>query len=280
MNVCEAHRSRHLVIRLDRGDELPSALTRALAEVEARAGFITGVGAFEAVELAHYDQARRTYERARRVDAPCEVLALTGNIAVLDGSPSVRLSAMLSRETDVGLSTLAGQVVWARVFELELHVTVLDDVALTRVADERTGLPIVDAKRIGSPLRLAAEPAQAVPASAPASPPAASPTHATPAVAAAPSGNGAPLQKSALPPRAQVEEPESEEQELEPDAGDIVLHFHFGECTVVSSNGDKIRLRQERPGSPVLDVALTKLRIELLEPSADGKRRFKLHRKN
>jgi predicted DNA-binding protein with PD1-like motif len=109
MNVSEANRARHLVIRLDRGEELPTALVRALDKAEARAGFITGVGALEAAELAQYDQTRRTYERARRIDAPCEVLSLSGNVAVLDGGVSVRLWAVLSRETDVGLGTLAGQ---------------------------------------------------------------------------------------------------------------------------------------------------------------------------
>jgi hypothetical protein len=58
-----------------------------------------------------------------------------------------------------------------------------------------------------------------------------------------------------------------------------VLHFAFGECTVVSSDGDRIRLRQGREGR-VLDVALTMLRIEPVDVSADGTRRFKLHRKN
>ncbi len=70
MNVREAHRTRHLVIRLDRGDELPGALIRALDEADARAGFITGVGSLEAVELAHYDQSTPANEKPRRLEAP------------------------------------------------------------------------------------------------------------------------------------------------------------------------------------------------------------------
>ncbi|MFT3764950.1 MAG: thrombospondin type 3 repeat-containing protein [Minicystis sp.] len=52
MNVRESRRTRHLVIRLDRGDELPAALVRALDEAEARSAFISGVGALEAAEVA------------------------------------------------------------------------------------------------------------------------------------------------------------------------------------------------------------------------------------
>ncbi len=129
MNVHEAHRTRHLMIRLDRGDELPAALIRALDEAEARSGFITGVGSVEAAELAHYDQAHTAYERARRIDAPCEVVSLSGNVALLDGAATVRLSTVLARETEVGLSTQGGQLVWARVFSLEIHVVVFDDLS-------------------------------------------------------------------------------------------------------------------------------------------------------
>ncbi len=67
--------------------------------------------------------------------------------------------------------------------------------------------------------------------------------------------------------------------ELYPDVGDVVIHFHFGECTVVTSDGDRIRVRQDKEGR-VLDVALLKLRIELTGENAEGKRVFRLHRKN
>jgi predicted DNA-binding protein with PD1-like motif len=260
MNVCEANRARHLVIRLDRGDELPAALVRALAHAEARAGFITGTGALEAAELAHYDQARRTYERARRIDAPCEVLSLSGNVAMLDGAASVRLSAVLSRETDVGLATLAGQLVWGRAFSLELHVTVFDDLALVRVADERTGLPVLDGRRAG---------ASAITEPRPATEPSPSEPQAVQAFHHANEG-------PALPARPQKLQQEHEEY---PEVGDTVIHFHFGECTVVSSDGDRIRLRQDKDGR-VLDVALTKLRIERVSAAPDGAKHFRLHRKN
>src|SRR5690348_14789115 len=120
MNVREAHRTRHLVIRLDRGEELPDVLVRALGEAEARSCWITGVGAVEAAEIALYDQHERAYTKTRRLDRPAEVIALSGNAALLDGTATVRLSATLARETDAGLDVVGGQLVWARVFALEL----------------------------------------------------------------------------------------------------------------------------------------------------------------
>lgn len=52
MNVAESRRVRHLVIRAERGEELPAALVRALDEAEARAGWVRGFGSLEAVEIA------------------------------------------------------------------------------------------------------------------------------------------------------------------------------------------------------------------------------------
>jgi predicted DNA-binding protein with PD1-like motif len=280
MNAREAHRTRHLVIRLDRGEELPAALVRALDEAEARSGFITGVGALEAAELAHYDQAGRA-DKTRRLEAPTEVVSLSGNVALLDGGASVRLSAVLSRETDAGLATYGGQLVWARVFEVELHVVVLDDVALTRIADDRTGLPVLAARAAASAIVApAARPTPAPEAVTTGETPKPSPpVAAVPTAAVVP----APAPPSPSPPEANAmpQRPQRPKEDLEsyPDVGDAVMHFAFGECTVLSSDGDRIRLRQDKDGR-VREVALAMLRIEPPALGEDGTRHFKLHRKN
>jgi predicted DNA-binding protein with PD1-like motif len=278
MNVHEAHRVRHLVIRLDQGDELPAALVRALDEAEARSGFITGMGALEVADLAPYDSTRAGSAKARRV-GPCEVVSLSGNVALLDGAASVRLSVALARETELGLATFGGQLVWGRVSSLELHVVAFDDLALTRVADERTGQPVLAARTaptlaMGEAPKAPARPGPTVdlgPVAIPLPPPATPPAAPTPAPSpAAPANEG-----SSMPQRPQKPQ---DDLEVYPEVGDVVMHFAFGECTVIGSDGDRIRLRQDRDGR-VREVALTMLRIE--PPSvADGTRHFKLHRKN
>lgn len=304
MNVREAHRTRHLVIRLDRGDELPAALARALDEADAQSGFITGVGALEAAELAHYDQQTRAFDKPRRLDAPCEVLSLTGNVAHLDGAASVRLTAVLSRETDTGLQSFGGQLVWGRAFELELHVVVFDNLTLTRIADDRTGLPVLAGRSAidaGHPRAPAAAPAQ--PAAPAAAPPAPAPPAAHTPPPAPPPAPARPVTPPAAPPRtftpdpptppaappaapamesnAMPQRPQKPREDVEnyPDAGNSVMHFAFGECTVLSSDGDRIRLRQDKDGR-VREVALAMLRIEATSTGAEGARHFKLHRKN
>lgn len=273
MNITEARRIRHLIVRIDRGEELPSALLRALDQVEARAGFIQGTGSLEAAEIAVFDQGARSYEKARRIDRPCDVVSLSGNIAVHDGAGLVRLFATLARETEVGLSVVGGELVWARAYALELYVVAFDDVALTRGYDERTGLALWTGLSGESSSRPAAVSDSARPAQAPV---------ITPAPAGSASGGfesstGGSAGGSAMPAR-----PTRVREEVEhyPEAGDLVSHFHFGECEVIGSDGDRIRLRQVRDGR-VREVALTMLKIETpTTDAASGKRHFHLTRKH
>lgn len=288
MNVLEARRARHLIIRLDRGEELPAALVRALDEAEARAGWIEGVGSLEKAEIALFDQASRTYAKTRVLEGPCDVVALSGSVALQQGETSLRLSATLARESGVGLQLAAGELVWARVYGLELRVTAFDDLPLVRAFDDRTGLMQLAAQSTAIPAIVSEPPRVAPPVQA------AEPTRtALPAQAAEPPRAMSPAQV-AEPPRAaatSVAEPAAvplpqrpvrprQEEESYPEVGDSVTHFHFGECTVISSDGERIRLRQERDGR-VREVSLTMLRIEphTVDP-ATGRKHFRLARKN
>ncbi|WP_437731119.1 PPC domain-containing DNA-binding protein [Sorangium sp. So ce1335] len=302
MNVLEARRARHLIIRLDRGEELPAALVRALDEAEARAGWIEGVGSLEQAEIALFDQASRAHAKTRVLDGPCDVAALSGSIAVQQGETSLRLSATLARESGVGLQLAAGELVWARVYGLELRVTVFDDLPLVRTFDERTGLMQLAAQSTTLPA-IASEPARTAPPTPAAEPPRAAPPAAAPPAPEPP--RMAPPTPAAEPPRAPppVAEPpravpatstmepaavplpqrpvrRRQEEETYPEVGDSVTHFHFGECIVISSDGERIRLRQERDGR-VREVSLTMLRVEppTVDP-ATGKKQFRLTRKN
>jgi hypothetical protein len=139
-----------------------------------------------------------------------------------------------------------------------VHVVVFDDVTVQR----REALPLT-----------------ADPAFAPTPTPAA--TEATrPYVPAGGSPGWAgdrPVGAPPVPIRAQRRVAEVEHY---PEPGDLVMHFHFGECTVIDSDGERIRLRQDKDGR-VREVALSMLRIEpFTMHEASGKRLFKLSRKN
>lgn len=321
MHVTSVQRTRHLVIRVDRGEEIPSALIRALDEAEARAAWITGIGAVEAAEIALHDAEGRDEGVTRKIDAPCGVVSLTGNAALADGALSLRLSTTLGRETELGPMTLSGQLLWARAASLELHVVVFDDVTLVRSADDRTGQPMLTARGAGAP-RLAEPPRgeqqrgeqhrseqqrveqhrgeqhrgeqhrgeqhrgeqhrneQYRGEQHRGEPHRAAQHRAAEPAAAQAQPQQYPPQTAAADPPAMPQKPVRREEEVDayPEVGDAVTHFHFGECTVISSDGDRIRLRQDRDGR-VREVALAMLKIE--SPTmVDGKRHFKLTRKN
>ncbi len=76
------------------------------------------------------------------------------------------------------------------------------------------------------------------------------------------------------------EKPKEDASEVYPEVGDIATHFHFGECKIISSDGDKIRLQQLKD-LRVREVALAALRTELVRTDEDtGQRHFRLLRKN
>ncbi len=287
MKVMEAHRARHVVLRLDRGEELPAALTRALEEAGVKSAWIEGVGTLEAAEMAVYDARLRTYSKARSFEPGGDVVSLKGNVSQLEGNACVRLFATLARETDAGLQVVAGELLWSRVFSLEIHLTAFEDAGLARVADERSGLlalvraasaPSAEAKHPQGPPTQDAPPAAHAPL-----PPAKGTARADatlPSIVemarAAVGGGEAP--QHLAPPRR--EKPVDDPSETFPEVGDMATHFHFGECKIISSDGDKIRLQQLKD-LRVREVALGALRTELVsEDPTTHQRHYKLLRKN
>lgn len=295
MNVAESKRVRHLVLHVERGEELPVALIRALHDVEARSAIIRGVGIVEAIEVASIDQHGRS--NIHRLESPSVVVALDGNVAVEDGATNVHLYVTLARQTELGHQTVSGHVRWARASALDLHVTVFDDLVLERLTDDHGFSAALHAstRASGTPAKMVLEeaPREVVVAApvVPAKPqtrepeveykqPAAPPPVAAPAPApvAAPAPALAP--GPVLAPPARLQKPGDDTTEVYPDVGDLVTHFHFGECEVMGSDGERIKLRQIKDGR-MREVALEMLKIE--GPSVDpvsNKRTFKLSRKN
>ena len=64
-----------------------------------------------------------------------------------------------------------------------------------------------------------------------------------------------------------------------PEEGDSVTHFAFGRCTVLFSDGERLRLQQERDGR-VREVALSMLKMQDPTATENGRRHWDLLRKN
>jgi predicted DNA-binding protein with PD1-like motif len=270
---------------------LPDAVATALRHERVTCGWLRASGVLRDVELRAFDAGVGTLGSVRRVAGPVQVLALEGSIGLVDGEPSFSLRALLARETDRGLETLAGEITHARIVALEALVTSLDDVALERALDESAGVWLLDASSGANARRPAAPPqpapaATAPPASAPAAAPAWSAaleaseqTAAEPvrprAAASAPSlstpAGGAPMPARPRRPDLDLDTPA-------PEPGDSVEHFAFGRGDVLKSDGDRLHIRVHKDGR-IREIALEMLRVSSLPDDGDGKRHFKLERR-
>ncbi len=78
----------HYVLRLDEGEEAVSTIRSFLTEVSILAGYFVAWGAFSHLKLEYYRVVEQDF-RQRTFDAQLEVASLLGNIACLNGQPTI-----------------------------------------------------------------------------------------------------------------------------------------------------------------------------------------------
>jgi hypothetical protein len=215
-------------------------LLEALAEV-SRAGeaWIDGTGHLEGIEL----------KVAGEVSDPVRALKGRFTLLHLAGPSGGPYSATLARASDGGIEVRGGVLIRARSagVTLAVHATVAAAPLVRTASSEVRGRP---------------ETAE-TPPRGPAGPPA-------PVWARVAAANAAAAERDA-----------EEEEELEPafpEAGDLVDHFAFGLCEVLTSDGDRLRIRDTQGPMRIREVSLSMLRV-LAPTESEGKRLFRLVRK-
>jgi predicted DNA-binding protein with PD1-like motif len=276
---------RHLVLRASAGEPIPEGIVRALREHGVQSGWLRASGVLADVELRAYDPELGGLGSTRRIAGPLHVLSMEGAIGQSDGEPSFSMRAVLARESDVGLVTVAGEIAQARATALEILVIALDDVTLERALDA-AGVWLLSSGEgapaaAGTPERAPHAPVRAAP-----SPPAwsaaleasedAQPPAPPRARAASPPSASSGASTAAIPPKPPRPGPDLDVPFPEP--GDVVDHFAFGVCDVLRSDGDRLHLKVRKDGR-MREIALEMLRVSALAESGDGKRRFKLERR-
>jgi predicted DNA-binding protein with PD1-like motif len=279
-------------------------------------GWMRGSGVLSDVELKVVDPRGGTPSTPQRIAGPVQVVTLEGSIGLSEGDVSCGMRVVLSRETDAGFETIAGDLVSATVNVLEALITAFDEITGTRQLDA-SGVWFLDPTAGGAVVQSLPLP-RGVPASlptAPTSPAPARPSAEAPAPARSPFASGfgetvraseaeatrapapAPFQQqqpkpaapkpsstfsggaSAMPTRiARPVKPE-EEEEAVPEPGDYVDHFAFGRCEVVKTDGDRLHLRLGKD-QRIKEIALEMLKVSPL-PAEEGQtgKFFRLARK-
>jgi predicted DNA-binding protein with PD1-like motif len=257
-----------LVLASSPGDEIVSAAAEALKAANATFAWIVARGTLREAMIATGEE--------RVVSGPIEIVSASGTYRV--GDQAIDLTAVIV----AGGETLGGRFAMAVAEDVEL-------VCFT--AAPRVGTIVQPA-----PVTRAASPPVAPP---PVAAPPAAPSPSTPGAielgpstlaqetrvpSPAPSDSGAPLAggtpvASTIPQKLSRKIDVEPTNTIEPEAGDRVTHFAFGDCDVESSDGDRIRLRQDKD-ERVREVSLGMLRIEAPTVLDNGKRHFRLLRKN
>ena len=261
--------SRHLLFKLDGGARLPDEIKNRLRDEVVVAGWLRANGTLEDVEL-------KVGGATRKIAGTLHAIAIEGSIGLENGDVTCGLRAVLARETDTGHEALAGEIVSARVTALEAHAIAFDDVTATRkngTLDTLTVSAAPSAPALPPPVAAAPPPAPPAPSVPP--PPAPSEPAAPPPPKPSPTFSA----PTALPMKPFKPVAAAEEEQVYPDAGDVVEHFAFGRCEVVKSDGDRLHIRLGKDGR-IKEVALEMLKVTPLPPveGATGKH-FKLDRK-
>lgn len=128
-------------LRLDRGEELVETLTRFLAEKDVRFGALNAIGAVERPVLGLFSMETRTYHERPFAGGEYELVALTGNVATVDGKPFAHVHALLS---DAECRVIGGHLFEAVVaVTCEIEVRVLGG-EVARRRDAETTLNLLD----------------------------------------------------------------------------------------------------------------------------------------
>ena len=277
--------ARHLLLRLAEA-RLPDAILGALRDEVVLTGYLRASGVLADVQIRAYDGRLRGHGPPRKIAGPIQAISLEGSIGLANGDVTCGLRAVLSRETESGLETIAGEIVEARVVAAEVMITALDDVTATRALDA-SGVWLLDPSGGGNAVRPAAAPAPApAPAAtwaeatkAAAAPDPEPPKPAPPPPPATSAPKPSPTYSASAMPMRPVKPQTVDDNTTYPEQGDAVEHFASGRCEVVKSDGDRLHIRLGKDGR-IKEISTDMLKITELEPEPGSTtKRFKLDRK-
>ena len=84
-----------IVVRIDKGEELCSALLELAEKENIRMAGVTGIGASDDVTLGVFDTGTKVYNKTRFNATAYELGSVTGNLSRQDGKPYLHLHAVI-----------------------------------------------------------------------------------------------------------------------------------------------------------------------------------------
>ena len=133
-------RTRQFIVRLERGDELIDSLKSLFVRERAKSCCFTGHGFFSKCQFQAYSQDKHAIENQFACDSFVCVPTLSGNITTLGKEVIVTVFGVVSLNICGQQNTLSGIISSAKIFDLELHLSMFDDLSVIRSLDGSTGL--------------------------------------------------------------------------------------------------------------------------------------------
>ncbi len=90
------HEGNKILVRIERGEEVVSSLTEVCRKHQIGCASLTGIGAVRDAEVGYYDLQDLDY-RKRTIREVCELVSITGNVALVDGEPFVHTHVALGK---------------------------------------------------------------------------------------------------------------------------------------------------------------------------------------
>jgi len=130
------------IVKLEKGEEILSALTKFCDENKIYSGSISGIGGADDVTLKYYDLVKKEYIPKRFAEGiNYEIITLNGNISRLEGKPFVHMHIILG---DPAYKVFGGHLGSAVIsITAEIYINLVDE-AIDRKFDEGFQLNFLD----------------------------------------------------------------------------------------------------------------------------------------
>jgi predicted DNA-binding protein with PD1-like motif len=128
------------LIRLFKGEEIISTLTKFCEEQNIQSAWISGLGGSTQITLGYYNLAEKSYHW-KDFSGDLEIVSLTGNVSVHDSKPFLHIHTTISNEE---LQCFGGHLKSGIVAAtLEIVLEKLDS-SIERKMDDEVGLNLLD----------------------------------------------------------------------------------------------------------------------------------------
>lgn len=122
------------IIKLEKGEEIITALTKFCADNNIKSGAIAGVGGTNDVSLKYYDLEKGEYISQKFGGKNYEIISLSGNVSLIDNKPFAHIHIVLG---DSDYRTFGGHLGSAIIaITGEITITIINDVVTRKFNDE------------------------------------------------------------------------------------------------------------------------------------------------